>query len=152
MLTELCNYLKNWDFNKKAVKHFGIFKIENGVLSGIDQMVQDGQYFRIVGSIFNDGVYKHPVAEGTFIDEEFDGAVWAMAVPKDVIKLAEDIAEWQSKYGGASSAMLSPFQSESFKGYSYTKASSGSSSSGKGNGTTSWQDVFAARLNVWRKV
>lgn len=152
MLTELCEYLKNWDFHKRAVIHSGSFTIENGVLLGIDTIAQDGQYFRIVGSVFNDGVYKNPVKKGELSDETFDGAVWAMAVPKEVVKLAEDIAEWQAKYGGVNSAAMSPFQSESFKGYSYSKGGTSRSGSQEGAGAPSWQDVFAARLNKWRKI
>lgn len=147
MLTELCRYLNNWDFNKKAVKYFGTFTIEDGVLSGIDDMAQSGQYFRIVGSIFNDGVYQNPVAEGTLTDETFEGAVWTMAVPQEVLTLAADIEAWDEKYGGTDSAAMSPFQSESFKGYSYTKGGSDSNS----DGNSSWQKVFASRLAKWRK-
>lgn len=152
MLTELCEYLKNWDFHKRAVIHSGSFTIENGVLLGINNIAQDGQYFRIVGSVFNDGVYKNPVKAGELSDETFVGAVWAMAVPKEVVKLAEDIAEWQAKYGGVNSAAMSPFQSESFKGYSYSKGSTARSNSQDGSGTPTWQSVFAARLNKWRKI
>jgi hypothetical protein len=151
MLTELCEYLKNWDFRKKAKKYFGTFSIKNGVLSGIDDMAQNGQYFRIVGSIFNDGVYQNPVAEGVLKDEEFEGAVWIMAVPKEVLALATEIEEWQLKYGGVNSTSMSPFQSESFKGYSYTKKG-GDNTSSNSAGYPSWQVAFAARLDMWRKV
>lgn len=45
--------------------------------------LQEGQYFRVVGSVFNDGLYQYPTKD--MIDEIFDGAVWALAVPKAVL-------------------------------------------------------------------
>ena len=142
MLTELCQEIKNW-FDVDRV--FDTFTIEGGELSL--PFLQDGQYFRIVGSVFNDGVYQYPASGLT--DETFDGAVWAMAVPPAVIALAEEISAWQEKYGGADSAAMSPFQSESFGGYSYSK---GSGSGSGGTDAGSWQSAFASRLNLWRKI
>ena len=46
-------------------------------------------------------------------------------------------------------ALASPYQSESFGGYSYTKASAGSSDSGEG---ITWQKKFKSQLNQWRKI
>lgn len=146
MLTELCNELNNWfDVNKI----FGKFEIQNGELKNIDGILQDGQYFRIVGSIFNDGVYEYPATD--LVDEIYDGAVWAMAVPPSVVALAEKISDWQSKYGGTDSVNMSPYQSESFGGYSYTKKS-GSASSGGIDISGTWQGAFANELNKWRKI
>ena len=84
-------------------------------------------------------------------DENFSGAVWAMAVPPTAIALSEEIEAWQAKYGSVDSAAMSPFNSESFGGYSYTKSTGGSYSSGSG-GNPSWQSVFADKLNRWRKI
>ena len=150
MLTELCQELRNW-FEK--TKYFGRFTIENGELdvSGLD--MQDGQYYRIVGSVFNDGVHKYePNNEEREVltDESFEGAVWAMAVPPAVIALSEKIGEWSSKYAGVNSSAMSPFQSESFGGYSYTKG--GGSGSGSGSSAPTWKSVFADELNRWRKI
>lgn len=146
MLTELCKELNNW-FDKKRI--FGTFTIEDGTLVGMSDVLQDDQYFRIVGSIFNDGVYKHP-ATG-LVDEVFDGAVWTMAVPPSVVDLAGKISEWQEKYGGVDSVAMSPFQSESFGGYSYTKKS-GRSSDDSANIAGTWQNAFVSELNQWRKI
>ena len=149
MLTELCKELNNW-FNYNQPKHFDVFKIENGQIVG-DYGLQDGQYFRIVGSVFNDGVYKHPAED--LEDEIFDGALWEMAIPRDVISLAEDIEDWKDKYQSLDSPAMSPFTSESFGGYSYSKGSSGSgSSSGNIDLSRTWQGAFADRLNHWRKI
>lgn len=148
MLTEICQYLKNW-FDRDQSKFYGKFRILNGIIESYndgDMGMIDGQYFRIIGSLLNDGVYQYPTQE--LQDETFEGAVWFMAIPPAVIALSEDINSWQTKYGGAESTALSPFQSESFGGYSYSKG--GNTSTNGGNG--GWQSAFASRLNPWRKV
>ena len=147
MLTELCKELNNW-FDQNRI--IGEFKIEDGELTGVSDMLQDGQYFRIVGSVFNDGVYQYPAVG--LKDEEFDGAVWAMAVPPSVIALSEEIEDWNEKYGGVDSQAMSPFQSESFGGYSYSKKSGASSYDGSNSKANTWQGVFSARLNKYRRI
>ena len=142
MLGEVCQEINNW-FDKK--RYFGEFVISDGVLQPGDFELLDGQYFRIIGSTFNDGVYRYPAEK--LADETFSGAIWAMAVPPAVIAISDEIEDWVNKY---TDAMNSPYQSESFGGYSYTKKSS-SGSSGSDSSTT-WQEVFASRLNRWRKI
>ena len=147
MLTEICHYLKNWfDFNQS--KFFGKIKIEDGSFELMSE-IQEGQYYRIVGSVFNDGVHKRGEEELT--DETFDGAIWLMAIPAEVIQIAGEIKEWMALYGTAKSQNMSPYQSESFRGYSYSKASGGSSG-GNSNAVPTWQSVFGSRLVRWRKV
>lgn len=143
MLTELCQELKNW-FERE--KYFGTFTIESGEIAMPDGSLQDGQFFRVIGSVFNDGVHKYN--EGGLTDEVFKGAIWAMAVPPAVIELSERIDEWQDKYGDSVS---SPYSSESFGGYSYTKASSGRGNADSGSSPT-WQSTFANDINRWRKI
>jgi hypothetical protein len=137
MLTELCQELKNWFECKKM---FGTFTIEDGQIVVPNGSLQNGQFFRIVGSTFNDGVHQYPVED--LINETFTGAIWLMTVPPAVVALSERITEWTETYGGSVS---SPYSSESFGGYSYTKASSG-----QGNAT--WKSTFADELNRWRKI
>lgn len=145
MLSEICKELNNW-FDKKRI--FGKFTISDGTLLNVD--ILEGQYFRIVGSVLNDGVYlyqgEHNITP-PLKNESFDGAVWLMAVPSDVLNLDGEITAWLEQY---SNAVLSPYQSESFGGYSYTKAS-GASGSSNPNGA-SWQAIFGGRLNRWRKI
>lgn len=137
MLTELCQELKNWfDVERK----FGTFTIDDGHITVPD--LQEGQYFRIVGSVFNDGVH---LETDTLLDETFDGAVWLLAIPKEVLDLAEEIKTWNVKYADG---VASPFVSESFGGYSYTKRTSGSGETG----TFGWATAFGSRLNKWRKL
>lgn len=137
MLEEICNTLNNY-FD--VARQGGTFVVENG---GIElPFLQDGQYFRIVGSVFNDGVYQYPTFD--LIEETFDGAIWALAIPAAVLALADEITEWQEKNGAAAA---SPFISESFGGYSYTK-----SADKNGESDISWRSAFRSRLNQWRKI
>ena len=93
-LTELCGHLRNWFLRSDADIHTGTFEVIGG---SIDlPWLADGQYFRIIGSVFNDGVWQYPASELT--DEEFTGAVWALAVPPDVVSLAAEIEESNTKY------------------------------------------------------
>lgn len=140
MLEQILNHLHNYFIVKDGV-HTGEFEIVNGSIN-LD-FLQTGQYFRISGSVFNDGVYQYPVSG--LQDESFSGSVWAMAVPPAVISLSTEIGEWVGKYGDSAD---SPYTSESFGGYSYSKGAGGAD----GSGHTTWQSVFATRLNHWRKV
>lgn len=142
MLTELCQELRNWFVRKK---HIGSFSIENGNITA--DFLADGQYFRVIGSIFNDGVHKYPA--NNLIDETFEGAVWALAIPPEVVALSAEIDTWNNKYAGADSAAMSPFQSESWGGYSYAK---GSANGNNSVGGSDWATVFGSRLNKWRKI
>lgn len=143
MLNELCKELNNWDFNHRAEKYIGEISIVDGQLVGFSDKLAVGQYYRVVGSLFNDGVYKY--GEDELTDETFKGAVWAMWVPQEVVQLAEDIKEWVTKNETADK--MSPYTSESFGGYSYTRALSSDGS------IASWKDIgsFKNRMNKWRK-
>lgn len=144
MLEQVCAEIRNYFVRCVNDIHEGDFRIVDGVLQGAD-FLKDKQYFRIVGSVFNDGVHQFKSSE--LVDEEFHGAIWSMAVPKAVIDLSTEIDEWVKSN---KSAIDSPYVSESFGGYSYSKNSSGYSSDG-GGGTT-WQSHFSSRLNPYRKV
>ena len=141
MLTEICAFLKNYFIRPDEDIHAGDFVIEDG---SIDlPFLTDGQYFRIVGSALNDGVWQYPARQ--LSDEVFHGAVWAMRVPPSLIALAAEIEDWQN----ANAAIInSPFQSESFGGYSYSKKAGNSGQSV----TYSWGDQFSARLNPYRRL
>ena len=138
MLTELCAELRNY-FEVPNGRHFGKFEISGGSIAPLD-FLQDGQYFRILGSVFNDGVFQYPATSLT--DEVFEGAVWAMALPPALIALSAEI----NAYNDGDAGKASPYTSESFGGYSYTKATDA-------NGAPiGWQKAFASRLNKWRKL
>ena len=146
-LTELCQELRNW-FERD--KFFGEFTIENGAIIVPDGSLQNGQFFRVIGSLFNDGVHKY--GEDELTDEVFKGAIWSMAVPPAVVELSEQISGWSVQYGDTVS---SPYQSmsESFGDYSrsWAKAGSGQGNANSGSGPT-WQSTFASELNRWRKI
>lgn len=141
MLTEICEYCHNYFWKEKRIVSLtivdGTFDVD---------FLKDGQYFRILGSDLNDGVYVYP-ASG-MRDEEFEGEIWSMVVPQAVIDLASDIEAWLEKYSSLDSEAMSPYTSESFGNYSYSKgSSSGSSAVG-----ADWQSAFKARLNPYRKL
>lgn len=140
MLEQICAFIHNFFYGDR---YAGTFTIENGVLT-VDGLI-DGQYFRICGSRLNDGVYRYGVDQLT--DETFTGVVWDMRPPKSFLTLVEEIEAWQQKYG---EAVKSPYSSESFNGYSYTKAQGYASAGGGMLGT--WQNIFGSQLNHWRKL
>lgn len=146
MLTEICEYLHNW-FCEDSDIIVGNIVVGDSEIAVPYGVIQPGQYVRIVGSVFNDGVWQY--GEATFTQETFTGAIWPMKLPKAVIDLATDIEDWQEKYCGIDSKALSPFDSESFAGYSYSKSNGGA---GEIASPTNWQGVFYARLSPWRKL
>ena len=139
-ITDFCAEIKNYFDVKRS---FGNYTIKDGKIAIPDML--EGQYFRICGSVFNDGVYQYP-ADG-LIDEAFDGAVWYMAVPPEVLSTIAEMAEWETKNADV---INSPYTSESFGGYSYTK-SSGNNSAG-GDGAINAFTHFADKLKRWRKI
>lgn len=139
MLEQVLMNIRNW-FPVKGGIHSGTFTIED---CGITlPFLADGQYFRICGSVFNDGLHQYNVLD--LVDETFTGTIWALAIPKAVIELADEIQKWQEKNGEAS---VSPYQSESFGGYSYSK-----STDAETGGAVTWQSAFKQQLSAWRKI
>ena len=136
MLDEILAEIRNYFV---VSVHSGKFEVIGGRLSPLD-FLQNGQYFKIEGSALNDGVYRYPYSGLT--DETFSGEIWALAVPPTLIALAADIEEYQKK----ANENASPYQSESFGGYSYTKATDSSGT------PITWEKAFAKRLNKWRKI
>lgn len=141
MLETVLIHLKNWFVVPRGV-HEGIYTIESGTFEL--PFLQNGQYYRICGSVFNDGLHKYGDESDILTDETFTGTVWALAVPKAVVELAAKIEEWQTKNGDA---VASPFSSESFGGYSYTKATDSVTGS-----AATWETVFRSQLNPYRKL
>lgn len=136
-MNDLCDKLNNY-FERE--KYTGTFTVENGSISL--PFLLNGQYFRIVGSVLNDGVYKYPCSGLT--DESFRGEVWAMGIPPALVALLAEINEWQTKYG---ETVQSPYSSESFAGYSYSKATDSQT-----GGAVTWQSAFRSQLSRWRKI
>ena len=139
MLEQVLMHLKNWFLVPGGI-HEGTYTIEDGGIAL--PFLANGQYFRICGSVFNDGLHQYPASD--LKAETFEGTVWALAVPQAIIELAAEIEAWDTKNGDAS---VSPYQSESFGGYSYSKATDSAS-----GGAVTWQTAFRSRLNAWRKL
>lgn len=140
LLAEICGWLHNW-FVVPGGVHIDTYTVEADSLAL--PFLQDGQYYRIIGSVSNDGIHKY--GENDLFSETFHGAVWALALPPALISIAGEIEKWNTENAAA---LSSPYQSESFGGYSYTMASR----SDNGGGKTTWRDVFGARLAQWRKI
>ena len=139
MLEQVLMNIRNW-FPVKGGIHSGTFTIKDGGITL--PFLAYGQYFRICGSVFNDGLHQYPATD--LVDEEFSGAIWELAIPPAVVDLADEIQKWQEKNGEVS---VSPYQSESFGGYSYSKATDSAS-----GGAVTWQSAFKRQLSTWRKI
>ena len=138
MIKQVLDYIHNYFIKDTYIDNF---TIENNSIDLSDFLIT-GQYFMITGSVLNDGVYQYPAAN--LVDENFKGTIYSLAIPRDVLDLVAEIETWQDNN---KSSLESPFQSESFGGYSYSKASSGSNGS-----ILTWRDVFGSRLNAYRKL
>ena len=147
LLDEVCGYINNYFPVKPDGIHRGKFTVEGGAIDA--DFLQEGQYFRIVNSVFNDGVHKYPAE---LHDEEFRGEVWAMAVPPAVIALLSEIEAWMAKFWTLDNPNMSPFASESFNNYSYTKSGGRQGSTNNTGAPETWQDVFGSKLLRWKRI
>lgn len=157
MLQQVCEYIHNYfiakDQRGRPRCYHGDYSIVDGALS-LD-FLKEGQRFLIKGSDMNDGVYTWHAngikndddnAAAGMSDEDFSGSVCALAVPPSVTALVSDIRDWETKYSGI---VNNPYSSETVNGvYSYTKTVK---SDNAGGGGYSWQDVFRARLDQYRR-
>ena len=140
MLEELLRTLNNW-FEQDGL--VGDFKVVGGALLVPKGFLKGGQYIRVLGSTFNDGLHRE--GEADMVDEEFAGEVRALAIPPAVIALAQEIGAWVK---ANQKALDGPYASESFGGYSYSKEGAGASQ----GGSTGWRAHFRDQLNQWRKL
>ena len=139
MLEQVLMNIRRW-FPVEGGIYSGTFTIKDGGITL--PFLADGQYFRICGSVFNDGLHQYNVLD--LVDETFNGTIWALAIPKAVIDLSKEIEKWQEKNGESAS---SPYSSESFGGYSYSKATDAET-----GGAVTWQSAFKRQLSAWRKI
>ena len=137
MLEAILEHLHNWF---PAEVRRGTFRIASGVLEG--DFIAENQYYRVKGSIFNDGLYQRKEGADALVDEVFMGEVWALAIPKRLLTLSEKIKKW------CESNPESDKTSESFGGYSYSKGGAGTQNAETGG----WQVAFRKELNLWKKV
>ena len=138
MLEQVLMNIRRW-FPVEGGIHSGTFTIKDGGITL--PFLANGQYFRICGIVFNDGLHQYPASD--LKAETFEGTVWALAVPQAVIELATEMETWETKNGEAAAGI---YQSESFGGYQYSKQTASD-----GGQLTVWS-VFRKRLNQWRKL
>lgn len=151
MLQKVCEYLHNY-FVKDAI--YGKYTVSESSITPALHL-KNGQRFLIHGSDMNDGVYTfHECGisnddddqSAELNDETFEGYICAMAIPREIDNIVREISEWQTK----NAAVLdSPYTSESFGGYSYTKATGSGEDAGS---VITWQSKFRNRLNAYRKI
>ena len=142
MMGVVCQEVMNYFIQNDVDIHASNYVISGGSISPVP-FLKNGQYYRIVGSVLNDGVYQHGVDDMQLADEEFYGAVWSMRVPRDFVQLVDDIEAWNA---ANAKALSGPFSSESFDNYSYTIATSDS------GGAYTWKDHFKGKLNGYRRM
>ena len=131
MLEEILSYLHNW-FPVKGAARCGVHRIESGRLQ-FDGLAP-GQYYRIQGSVFNDGLHKWP---DPLQNETFTGTVTPLAIPRALSEtLLDEIEAWVRANPATDKV------SESFGGYSYSRQTGASGG---------WQAAFASRLARWRR-
>lgn len=145
MLEMVLSHLRNWFVRKSKI--FYECTIENGELPVLaSAYIPEGAFYRMEGSYFNEGL--HIRGNDGLDDETSDIKISVLAIPDAVIRLSQDIAEWQDKHGNVAD---SPYNSESFGGYEYTLKgySRYGSTSAQASG---WRLTFQDRLNPWRKM
>lgn len=128
--------IHNW-FSRGCV--YGTYEVQEGAIDCPD--LAPGQFYRIVGSTFNDGLHKEDVHD--LAPETFTGKIYLLAVPKGFLDLCDEIEAWEENNA---KVLDGPFKSESFGGYSYTIAQDSSGS------PAGWSTHFSKALNRWRKL
>lgn len=150
-MEEILNYLNNYFYSYALIinvtfeedgKSFTVSKFKNNLYKG--------QYIKIEETTINDGIFKiisikdngDSITVTTdsvdFVEGDFRCLILALAVPRPVIKLKEEIEEFKTKN------KPSVYTSESFGNYSRSWATNS-----KGALLT-WKDVFKEELNQYR--
>lgn len=147
MLEQVCDYIHNYFVIRD---HPGTYTISNGQIEL--ESIAEGQRFRIRGSALNDGIYTYHSDRYTndddddvalLSDETFVGNVEYLGIPAGLMTAVGQIKAWEEKN---KTVLDSPYTSESFGGYSYSKAT------GSNGDALSWHSAFARPLNRWRKI
>ena len=168
MLETILTHLHNW-FPLRDGKHSGTFAIVSGMPNV--SFLRPGQYYRVKGSVFNDGLHQAAVppstSDGASVQDDTsapEAAATDANMPSGAIESSEEKDEiftgeiWALAIPPAVIALADEIAawrernpetdktSESFGGYSYTRgAASGSGTAG------GWQTAFAARLAPYRR-
>ena len=91
MLEQILMEIHNWFRVRDELDgiHPGTYTIEGGGI--VLPFLAPSQYFRIMGSVFNDGLHRYGPDMEALTDETFEGTVWALAVPKALVELAGEV-------------------------------------------------------------
>lgn len=117
-MEDILSYINNYF---AVTKEEGTFKIEDNSIKIKGNYLQ-GQYIKLEGSFFNDGIYRvESLVDKTITliganNEEFKGVIYSLAIPKDLISIAKKLEELKEKNTNGI------YESESFGEYSYTLA------------------------------
>lgn len=156
-LEQVLYHIHNW-FERDAMSVTDC-EIQDGSLpASVSSQIPLGAWYRIEGSYLNEGLHlrldEFPEGESEGLtDETFTGTVTVLAIPHALLLVAERISDWAAANAEAmSKAASSPYQSESFGGYTYSMKDFGGSSGSASSGSGGWQSAFASDLNPWRKV
>ena len=147
MIDQVCAHIHNYfnvdDMTGRDMAYQGTYTVENGTITL--PFLVEGQYFRVMGSRFNNGVHQYPDEDMT--DETFDGVIWEMRPPNTFLQVVTEIEDWMDKYG---EVMRNPYQSEDvINVYRYTKMTQGKVT---GDFIATWQAAYKDQLNEWRKL
>lgn len=140
-MEEVLNYINNY-FYKFGV--IGKFTIAGNKIY-LQGNYYKSQYIYIKGSMLNDGIYevKDIIDDELYFegldDEVFDGVIYSLRVPKQLKEKVKEIQDFKT------TNKPSQMQSESFGGYSYTRASV----NGK---PMTWKDVYKDDLAPYNKI
>ena len=140
MLEQILMEIHNWFRVRDGLDgiHPGTYTIEGGGI--VLPFLAPSQYFRIMGSVFNDGLHRYGPDMEALTDETLGSGPTRHPLSKALVELAGEVEAWQKKYGERAASMYS---SESLAGqYSYTMDTESSS----------WQAAFRARLDPYRKL
>lgn len=149
VLEQVLSHIHNWFvYDELDVR----CSIEGGSLPA-SVSIPEGAWYRIQGSLFNDGLHQHPADDLT--DETFDGKVTICAIPRVLLSVVDEITDYIDATNESDAAVRgAKFQSESFGGYTYSLKgdSRADSASGGVSGLTGWQAAFRSDLNPFRKI
>lgn len=145
-LSRICANLRNYFIQVSQDVYTGTYTVSNHGITPPTPLIS-GQYFRVVGSVLNDGVYQYGNTESMskLKDETFDGAIWAMRVPQSFLDLVADYDRLNAKVEELALVSVG-FASESFDGYSYTL------SSGAPAELLQWKSRLDSELNQYRRI
>lgn len=140
-ITRICAWLKNHFLYKK---YEGTFTLVSGI-APLDSLL-DGQYFVIVNSVLNNGVFQNTAESlAKLRPETFTGRIWSMSVPVDFEELIADSNAFEEKVQELGVADKG-FSSESFGGYSYSLPSSAPAY------LTEWAKRLDRGFSIYRKI